>query len=121
VQHLFEPFLTTEAQGTGLGLYLARELCHANGATLRYEPGPRDARSFRDRSAPVRAGDRPMSDAALPAPRPPAARAPAGAARSGRRRRGGSARAARSHAQPHGTGCRLRGRLDPGPPAARPA
>ena len=38
LQHLFEPFFTTEARGTGLGLYLARELCHANGAVLRYEP-----------------------------------------------------------------------------------
>ncbi|HMN84277.1 MAG TPA: ATP-binding protein [Burkholderiaceae bacterium] len=37
LQHLFEPFFTTEARGTGLGLYLARELCHANGAVLRYE------------------------------------------------------------------------------------
>ncbi len=33
---LFEPFFTTEAQGTGLGLYLARELCEANRATLEY-------------------------------------------------------------------------------------
>lgn len=38
--HLFEPFFTTEARGTGLGLYLARELCTANGATIRYRaPG----------------------------------------------------------------------------------
>lgn len=36
-QHLFEPFFTTEARGTGLGLYLAREMCSANGALLRYE------------------------------------------------------------------------------------
>lgn len=35
--HLFEPFMTTESRGTGLGLYLARELCHANGATIRYQ------------------------------------------------------------------------------------
>lgn len=36
--HLFEPFLTTEARGTGLGLHLARELCNANGARIRYLP-----------------------------------------------------------------------------------
>jgi two-component system sensor histidine kinase PilS (NtrC family) len=33
---LFEPFFTTFASGTGLGLYIARELCVANGATLDY-------------------------------------------------------------------------------------
>ncbi len=33
---LFEPFVTAAAGGTGLGLYIARELCVANGATLDY-------------------------------------------------------------------------------------
>ena len=46
--HLFEPFYTTSSKGTGLGLYLARELCLNNGAMLDYEyrvdgPGGFDA------------------------------------------------------------------------------
>ncbi|MDO4904318.1 MAG: histidine kinase dimerization/phospho-acceptor domain-containing protein [Lautropia sp.] len=36
-QHLFEPFFTTEALGTGLGLHMTQELCTANGASIRYE------------------------------------------------------------------------------------
>ncbi|PWV61847.1 two-component system sensor histidine kinase NtrB [Plasticicumulans acidivorans] len=33
---IFEPFFTTNPQGTGLGLYIARELCEANRAQLQY-------------------------------------------------------------------------------------
>ncbi|WP_107929191.1 two-component system sensor histidine kinase NtrB [Neisseria animaloris] len=36
--HLFEPFFTTDKQGTGLGLYVARELAHANMGQLHYHP-----------------------------------------------------------------------------------
>lgn len=32
---LFEPFATTESTGTGLGLYIARELCESNQASLQ--------------------------------------------------------------------------------------
>jgi len=33
---LFEPFFTTDSKGTGLGLYIAKEVCEANGASLDY-------------------------------------------------------------------------------------
>ena len=36
-ERIFEPFFTTSTQGTGLGLFLARELAQTNGATLLYE------------------------------------------------------------------------------------
>jgi two-component system sensor histidine kinase PilS (NtrC family) len=37
-ERIFEPFFTRTVRGTGLGLFLARELAAANGATLLYEP-----------------------------------------------------------------------------------
>jgi two-component system sensor histidine kinase PilS (NtrC family) len=37
---LFEPFFTTESTGTGLGLYIARQLAEANNATLDYVDNP---------------------------------------------------------------------------------
>lgn len=43
--HLFEPFYTTSSKGTGLGLYLARELCLNNGAMLNYEYRTNDENS----------------------------------------------------------------------------
>lgn len=46
-QRLFEPFFTTSTQGTGLGLFMARELCLSNGATLEYIPLPLGGSCFR--------------------------------------------------------------------------
>ena len=47
VPKLFEPFFTTSAGGTGLGLYIARELCEANGATIDYRPPTEGGVCFR--------------------------------------------------------------------------
>jgi two-component system sensor histidine kinase PilS (NtrC family) len=35
---IFEPFFTASDGGTGLGLFIARELCQCNGAMLLFEP-----------------------------------------------------------------------------------
>ncbi|GAA3915995.1 HAMP domain-containing sensor histidine kinase [Luteimonas lutimaris] len=44
---LFRPFFTTSEHGTGLGLYIARELCRANGANLEYVSVPAGGACFR--------------------------------------------------------------------------
>lgn len=46
-RQLFRPFFTTSGHGTGLGLYIARELCRANQATLDYVPVPGGGACFR--------------------------------------------------------------------------
>jgi two-component system sensor histidine kinase PilS (NtrC family) len=44
---VFEPFNTTRAQGTGLGLFIARELCQGNGSDLSFAPNPCGGSCFR--------------------------------------------------------------------------
>jgi len=44
---LFRPFYTTSEHGTGLGLYIARELCRANQAQLDYIAVPTRGACFR--------------------------------------------------------------------------
>ncbi|HHO81813.1 MAG TPA: HAMP domain-containing histidine kinase, partial [Halothiobacillus sp.] len=38
LENLYEPFFTTSTRGTGLGLYISRELAQANQGKLTYEP-----------------------------------------------------------------------------------
>jgi two-component system sensor histidine kinase PilS (NtrC family) len=45
--HAFEPFHSGNPRGTGLGLFIARELLAANRATLDYAPGARGGACFR--------------------------------------------------------------------------
>jgi two-component system sensor histidine kinase PilS (NtrC family) len=47
VTQIFEPFFTTSASGTGLGLYIARELAELNQARLDYEVVPGGGSCFR--------------------------------------------------------------------------
>ncbi len=46
-EQLFEPFFTTSSEGSGLGLYIARELCEANQASLRLNANTEQGCCFR--------------------------------------------------------------------------
>ena len=46
-ERLFEPFATGQAGGTGLGLFISRELCECNRATLIFEPRDQGGSIFR--------------------------------------------------------------------------
>ena len=47
LQNIFEPFFTTENKGTGLGLYICRELCESNQARLDYRARDEGGSCFR--------------------------------------------------------------------------
>ena len=54
-EQLFRPFFTTSGEGTGLGLYIARELCMVNQASLDFVPVPGGGACFRIRLPGARA------------------------------------------------------------------
>jgi two-component system sensor histidine kinase PilS (NtrC family) len=53
---IFEPFYTTRKEGSGLGLYIARQLCEANQAELTVDSEPGEGAYFHIRLALARKG-----------------------------------------------------------------
>jgi two-component system sensor histidine kinase PilS (NtrC family) len=47
IQKIYEPFFTTDDKGTGLGLYISRELCEINHASLHYYRNEHQQSCFR--------------------------------------------------------------------------
>jgi two-component system sensor histidine kinase PilS (NtrC family) len=43
-RHLFEPFFSTRSRGSGLGLYICRELCERHGGSIDFHLAPPGAR-----------------------------------------------------------------------------
>jgi len=75
--YLFEPFFSTRSRGSGLGLYICRELCERYGGSIEYRPRPATER-WRNEfvvSLPLAAAT-PQATVAMPhnsaTPKPPA-------------------------------------------------
>jgi two-component system sensor histidine kinase PilS (NtrC family) len=47
IGQIFEPFFTTENTGSGLGLYLCREMCEGNHSLLHYQPDKQQRSCFK--------------------------------------------------------------------------
>lgn len=56
-RHLFEPFFSTRSRGTGLGLYICRELCERHGASIDFNLAPPGARRCNVFNVVMRAPD----------------------------------------------------------------
>lgn len=54
LKHIFEPFFSTRKDGSGLGLYIARQLCEANQSELTVDSEPGQGARFHIRVALAR-------------------------------------------------------------------
>ncbi|MDE2612335.1 MAG: histidine kinase [Burkholderiales bacterium] len=73
-RHMFEPFYSTRSRGSGLGLYICRELCERHGASIEYRRRPASERLrnefavtlasavLAEASAPLLLGEVPRAD-----------------------------------------------------------
>jgi two-component system sensor histidine kinase PilS (NtrC family) len=65
-RHLFEPFFSTRSRGSGLGLYICRELCERYGASIDYRPRPGAERWRNEFVVTMRRATPALPDAVLP-------------------------------------------------------
>ncbi len=65
-RHLFEPFFSTRSRGSGLGLYICRELCERSGASIDYRPRPGAERWRNEFVVTMRRATPAVPDAVLP-------------------------------------------------------
>jgi signal transduction histidine kinase len=66
LSRVFEPFFTSKATGTGLGLAVVRRIIEEHGGTVSLRPGPQGGAVFTAR-LPVRSGQGPFNSLATPA------------------------------------------------------
>jgi two-component system sensor histidine kinase PilS (NtrC family) len=60
-RRLFEPFFSTRSRGSGLGLYICRELCERYGASIEYRPRPAAERLCNEFIVSLPRAERPVS------------------------------------------------------------
>jgi two-component system, NtrC family, sensor histidine kinase PilS len=63
---LFEPFFSTRSRGTGLGLYICRELCARHGAGIEYRPHGEEHRHRNEFIISLQRQALPVSDVTMP-------------------------------------------------------
>ena len=64
-RYLFEPFFSTRSRGSGLGLYICRELCQRHGASIEYRARPAAERLRNEFLVTLRRGGLPAGELAL--------------------------------------------------------